>query len=67
MFIGIVHVNINLIKCPQILNKNGFLCCIEYISPLAKFELTTLVAICTDYINSCKSNYHMITTTTAPT
>jgi hypothetical protein len=30
------------------------------------FELTTLVVICTDYIGSCKSNYHTITTTTAP-
>jgi hypothetical protein len=29
----------------------------------AGFELTTLVAICT---GSCKSNYHTITTTTAP-
>ena len=29
---------------------------IEYTSPLARFELTTLVAISTDY------NYHMITT-----
>ena len=33
------------------------------------FELTTLVAIGTDCIGSCKSNYHTITTTTmmAPT
>jgi hypothetical protein len=28
---------------------------------LAGFELTTLVAIATDYIGSCKSNYHLIT------
>ena len=32
----------------------------------AGFELTTLVVICTDCIGSCKSNYHTITTTTAP-
>jgi hypothetical protein len=32
----------------------------------AGFELTTLVVIGTDGIGSCKSNYHMITTTTAP-
>jgi hypothetical protein len=32
----------------------------------AGFELTTLVVIGTDYIGSCKSNYHTITTTTAP-
>ena len=29
-------------------------------------ELTTLVLIGSDCIGSCKSNYHMITTTTAP-
>ena len=29
------------------------------------FELTTLVVIGTDYIGSCKSNYHTITTITA--
>ena len=31
------------------------------------FELTTLVMIGTDCTGSCKSNYHIITTTTAPT
>jgi hypothetical protein len=31
----------------------------------ARFELTKLVVIGTDCIGSCKSNYHMITTTTA--
>jgi hypothetical protein len=31
------------------------------------FELATLVVIGTDYTGSCKSNYHTITTTTAPT
>jgi len=30
------------------------------------FELTTLVMIGTDWTGSCKSNYHTITTTTAP-
>jgi len=30
------------------------------------FELTTLVVLGADCIGSCKSNYHMITTTTAP-
>jgi len=30
------------------------------------FEVTTLVVIGTDCTGSCKSNYHMITTTTAP-
>ena len=40
-------------------------CCIEYTSPSAGFELTTLVVIGTDCIGSCKSNYHAITTTTS--
>jgi hypothetical protein len=31
------------------------------------FELTTFVVIKTDYTGSCKSNYHTITTTMAPT
>ena len=30
------------------------------------FELRTLVVISTNYIDSCKSNYHAITTTTVP-
>ena len=37
---------------------------IEYNTPWAGFELTTLVVINTDCIGSCKSNYHTITTTT---
>jgi hypothetical protein len=37
-------------------------CCIEYTSPSAGFELTTLVVIGTDCIGNCKSNYHTITT-----
>ena len=31
------------------------------------FQLTTLVMIDTDCTSSCKSNYHTIRTTTAPT
>jgi hypothetical protein len=38
-------------------------CCIEYISPWAVFELKTLLVIDTDCTDSCKSNYHTITTT----
>ena len=37
-----------------------------YISPWSRFELTTSVVIGTDCIGSCKSNYHTITATTAP-
>ena len=37
-----------------------------YTSPWSRFELTTSVVIGTDYIGSCKSNYHTITTTTNP-
>jgi hypothetical protein len=36
-----------------------------YTSPWPKFELTTSVVIGTDCIDSCKSNYHTITATTA--
>jgi hypothetical protein len=40
---------------------------IDHTSPQAGFKLTTLVKISTDYCTgSCKSNYHTITTTTAP-
>ena len=38
-----------------------------YTSPWSRFELTTSVVIGTDYIGSCKSNYHTITATTTPT
>ena len=31
-----------------------------------RFELATFVAIGTDFTGSCKSNYHTITTTMAP-
>jgi hypothetical protein len=37
-----------------------------YTSPWSGFELTASVVIYTDCIGSCKSNYHTITTTTAP-
>ena len=37
-----------------------------YTSPLSRFELTTSVVEGTDYIGSCKSNYHMIMATMAP-
>ena len=41
-------------------------CCIEYTSPWTGFELIILVVIGTDCTGSCKSNYHTITTMTAP-
>jgi len=37
-----------------------------YTSPWLRFELTTSVVIGTDCIGILKSNYHTITTTTAP-
>jgi hypothetical protein len=37
-----------------------------YTSPWSKLELTTSVAVGTDCIYSCKSNYHMVTTTAIP-
>jgi hypothetical protein len=38
-----------------------------YASPWLRFEITISVVIGTDYIGSCKFNYHTITTTMAPT
>ena len=38
-----------------------------YTSPWSRFALTPSVVIGTDCIGSCKSNYHTIMTTTAPT
>ena len=45
-----------------------YVVCIMYRVHLswAEFELTTLVMIGTDYISSCKPNYHMTTTSTTP-
>jgi hypothetical protein len=34
--------------------------------PWSRFELTTSVVISTDFIGSCKSNYHTITSMTTP-
>jgi len=39
---------------------------IVYTSPWSRYELTTSVVIGIDCIGSCKSNYHAITATTAP-
>jgi hypothetical protein len=41
-------------------------CCIEYTLPWARFKLTTLVVVWIDCAGNCKSNYHTITTMTAP-
>ena len=39
---------------------------ILYTSPLSRFELTASVVMGTNCIGSCKSNYHTITSMTAP-
>ena len=54
------------LTCRKSLTNFITYCCIEYISPSAGFKVTTLVVLSTDCIGSCKSNYHMITTITAP-
>jgi hypothetical protein len=41
-------------------------CCIDYTSTWNGFELTILVVIGTDGTCSCKSNYHIYTTSTTP-
>ena len=48
---------------PQVIDKLYHI--VLYTSPWSRFELTTLVVTGTDCIDSCKSNYHTITTTTA--
>ena len=53
----------NMEQLPHITDK---LYHIMLCSPWAGFELTTSVVIGTDCICGCKSNYHTITTTTAP-
>ena len=51
---------------PQVTNKHYNIMLIEYTSPWAGFKLTMIVVIGTDCTGNCKSNYHKITTTTAP-
>ena len=51
---------------PEYLEKNFITYCCMYTSPWTGFKLTILVVIGTDCIGRCKSNYHMITTTTTP-
>ena len=50
----------------QVTDKLYHIMLYEYTSPWTGFKLTTLVVIGTDCTGSCKSNYHTITTTTAP-
>ena len=45
--------------CRKLLTNFITQSCIEYSYPLAEFELTTLVVICT---GSCKSNFYTIKT-----
>jgi hypothetical protein len=47
---------------PQVTDKRYH---IMYTSHWSRFQLTTSVVIGTDWIGSCKSNYHTITVTTA--
>jgi hypothetical protein len=47
---------------PQVTDKLYYIKLYQYILP---FELTTLMVIDTDSTGSCKSNYHMMTTTTS--
>jgi hypothetical protein len=50
----------------QVIDKRNHIMLYRVHLVRAGFELTALVVIGTDCIGSCKSNYHMLTTTTAP-
>ena len=50
----------------QVIDKLYHIMLYRATSPSMGLELLTLVVIGTDYTCSCKSNYHTITTTTAP-
>jgi hypothetical protein len=67
-FIGVGKLNTQ--RKPQTCRKllTNFItwCCIEFTSPWAGFQLTTLVVIVTDCTGIWKSNYHTMTTSTAP-
>jgi hypothetical protein len=54
----------NTTNLSQVTDKLNYI--MLYTSPWSIFELTTSMVIDTDCIGSCKSNYHTITTTTAP-
>ena len=49
---------------PQVTDKLDPIMLYRVHSAWARFELTTLMVICTDCICSCISNYHTITATT---
>ena len=54
------------LTCCKWLTNFITLCCIKYTPPQVGFKLTALVVIGTDCTDSCKSNYHTITSMTAP-
>jgi hypothetical protein len=54
-----------LLTCHKSLTNFTTLSYIEYTSLWVEFVLTTLVVKGTDFIGSCKSNYHTITATPA--
>ena len=51
---------------PQVIDKLYYIILYHVHLAWTRFKVTTVVVIGTDCIGSCKSNYHMITTMTAP-
>jgi hypothetical protein len=61
IFYYLLHLKSDLITVVAF-GGSGLIRTGKYTMPWAGFELTTLMMIGTDWIGSCKSNYHMITT-----
>jgi hypothetical protein len=66
VWLMMINATFNNASVTNVSRGDQFYCCIGYTSPWAGFELATLKVIGSDCIGSCKSNYHTITTTTAP-